>query len=101
MIKPYSAEQAKQNSFHYYLDAILKEMSEKINIEIEKASKDGYHHATIIYREHHLKDPEQLNTIASIIRQEYYTAGYEDVDANWDAVSDYAEFAEYVISLSW
>lgn len=101
MINPYSVEQARNNSSHYYLDTILDEISEKINAEIASASRNGYYSATVIYHEHYLRKPEQLNTIISIVEEEYYKAGYEDVDAYWDIADINTDFVEYVIKVSW
>lgn len=101
MINPYSVEQARDNSSHYYLSTILDEILEKINAGIENASKNGYYSSTIIYHEHRLRDPEQLNTIISIIEKEYYKAGYEDVNAYWDIANVNTDFVEYVITVSW
>ena len=101
MINPYSVEQARDNSSHYYLDTVLDEIAEKINAEIGNASRNGYYSATVIYHEHRLRDSEQLNTIVSIIEEEYYKAGYEDVDVYWDIVDVNTDFVEYVITVSW
>lgn len=101
MIKPYPVEQARDNSSHYYLNTILDEILERINAGIDDASKKGYYSATIIHHEHRLRDPEQLNTIISIIEEEYYKAGYEDVDAYWDIANINTDFVEYAITISW
>lgn len=101
MINPYSVEQARENSSHYYLNTILDEISERINAGIDDASKKGYYSATIIHHEHRLRDPKQLNTIIDVIEQKYYKAGYEDVDARWDTIKVDTDFVEYVITVSW
>lgn len=101
MINPYPVEQAKNNSSRCYLSTILDELSKKINEKIEKASKDGYYHAAIIYREHCTRELKELDNIINIIEQKYLEAGYEDIDIYWTITKDCTNLIKYIIKIYW
>lgn len=101
MINPYPVEQARNKSSHYYLFTILDKISKKINEKIEKASKDGYYHTVIIYREHCAREPKELDNIINIIEQKYLEAGYEDIDIYWTISNNCTNLIKYIIKIYW